>query len=133
MHLERDVITMPKIFDVAAVALLAAYVSGSSCTADAFCAKRTECLSSEENIDLEDDSTRVCATEQKADFASLYANDEIDCHILADALIALQNCQAGLDCDDFSEADLGGKCDDQRDDLSDASDDVSGFECTPQD
>jgi hypothetical protein len=38
----------------------------------------------------------------------------------------------GLKCDDFVEADLGRECDDEREALDDARDDVDGFECSAQ-
>jgi hypothetical protein len=123
---------MKKAAAVVVVALFP-FVIGASCTANSICSKRAQCLDEESDIDLEDDSTRVCIAEYEASLNALNANEEDDCHVLASAQIALDNCRAGLDCDDFLEDDLGGKCDDQLDDLQDAFEDISGLECTAQD
>ena len=116
---------------VVVVALLVA--AGACSPAASFCNKRTQCLDEEANIDLEDDSTQVCIAEYEAGLNALFANEEDDCHTLANAQIAFDNCRSGLDCDDFIEDDFGGKCDDELDDLQDAFDDISGSECSPQD
>ncbi len=118
----------------AVLAALVVFVVGGACsTAEQFCGKRTQCLSEEQDIELEADSTRVCVAEYEGNLAALNANEEDDCHTLAAAELALDNCRSWLDCDDFLEADLGGKCDDQLDDLQDAFDDISGLECSAQD
>ena len=122
-----------KFSAVVVVAALFPFVVGSSCTANSICSKRAQCLSEEADIDLEDDSTRVCVVEYQAGLDALFANEEDDCHTFANAQVALDNCRSGLDCDDFLEDDLGGKCDDQLDDLQDAFDDISGLECSAQD
>ena len=96
----------------------------SGCVAENFCAKRQEC-----DNDLEDDSYGVCVQETNAGFNSLRANKEEECHDLANARANLLACMATLDCDDFEEADLGGKCDDERDDFEDAQNDAD-LECT---
>ncbi|MDP2346057.1 MAG: hypothetical protein Q8O67_34285 [Deltaproteobacteria bacterium] len=124
---------MKKPIAVVVVAVLFPFVVGASCTASSFCNKRAQCLEEEENIDLEDDSTRVCVAEYEGALNALFANEEEDCHTLANAQLALDNCRSGLDCDDFLESDLGGKCDDQLDDLEDAFEDISGFQCSAQD
>ncbi len=115
---------------MAAVAVVALT---SSCTTQNFCAKRTECEAQENDRDLEDDSTRVCAAQFDARINALRANEEQDCQVLADAELALAACQAGLKCDDFFESDLGGECDDEIDDVDDARGDADGLQCTAQD
>jgi hypothetical protein len=100
---------------------LAVVVATVGCTAQNFCAKRQEC-----NDKLEDDSYNVCVEEVSASYNALRANEEDDCQKLADAQLALLACEASLDCDDFEESDLGGKCDDELDDVRDAQDDAGG-------
>lgn len=119
-----------KLLPTLSILLAAVVVVTSGCTSQNFCAKRTECLKEEEDIDLEDDSTRVCAAELDAQINALRANEEDDCHALADALVALRACQANLKCDDFIENDFGGECDDQVDDVEDANEEVNGGECS---
>lgn len=133
MLVERDL--NMKTFSLAAlVALIAVVAVVTGCnTSQNFCAKREECLREDQDTDLEPDSTRVCAVELDGAIATLRANEEEDCQILADAFVALRNCQAGLKCDDFFEGDLGGECDDQLDDLEDAQRDADGLTCTAQD
>lgn len=116
----------PLLAGSAALALL------SGCTASSICNKNAQCQEEENDRDFSDDAPAVCAAEYDARIASLRANEEEECLRLADAIIALDNCRLSLDCDDFLEADLGGKCDDQLDDLEDARDDVDGDECSAQ-
>ena len=136
MLIERD-LNMKTFSRAALVALVAVFAAtafvGGCNTAQNYCAKREECLREDLDTDLEPDSTRVCAVEIDGQIATLRANEEDDCHILADALVALRNCQAGLKCDDFFEGDLGGECDDQLDNFEDARDDADGLTCTAQD
>lgn len=112
---------------------LAAVVTSSACTSQNLCSKQAQCLSEEEDIDLEADSTSVCVAEFDGQIAALRANEEDDCQKLADATVALAACKSGLKCDDFFEADLGGECDDQLDDFEDARNDADGLTCTAQD
>jgi hypothetical protein len=106
------------------IALLLFSVAATGCVGNNFCAKRQEC-----NNDLEDDSYGVCVEEYSGAINSLRANKEEECQILADAQLAFDACRASLDCDDFEEGDLGGKCDDELDDLQDAQRDAEG-ECS---
>jgi len=106
-------------------AAVAVAVLTSACTANSICAKRKEC-----NEDLEDDSVGVCIEEFNTGINALRANKEEVCHILADAQLALSACAASLDCDDFEEADLGGKCDDERDNFEDAIEDAADGDCS---
>jgi hypothetical protein len=99
----------------------------SGCVGNNFCAKRQEC-----NNDLEDDSYAVCVEEFNSGINSLRANKEEECQDLANARLALFACMATLDCDDFEEGDLGGKCDDEIDDVEDAQNDANG-ECSSLD
>jgi len=102
------------------------------CTAQNFCNKSQECQEEENDRRFSDDAAAVCAVDYDTRINALLANEEKECHALADAIVALDNCRLGLDCDDFVEADLGGDCDDQLDDLEDAVRDVDGDECTAQ-
>jgi hypothetical protein len=127
MQRERGLIMKPLLLSLVVVVVVA------GCTAQNVCNRTAQCLDEEADTELEPDSTAVCIAQFDGRIEALRANEEDDCHVLADAVIALANCQAGLDCDDFVEADLGGKCDDQLDDLEDAQEDVSNGECTSQD
>lgn len=118
---------------IGALSLSACFVVVTGCTAQAACNKEAECQNEENDRELEADSTAVCVEQVNGSLAALRANDEEDCQVLADAFEAFLSCKAGLKCDDYFEDDLGGECDDQIDDLQDAQEDVSGFECTAQD
>ncbi len=115
----------PIVTIAAMLALTASLTSG--CVANALCAKRQEC-----NDSLEDDSYAVCVEDYNAGIAALRANKEEECHEVAAAQLAYDACRAGLDCDDFEEGDLGGKCDDERDDFEDAVRDADN-ECSSWD
>lgn len=103
------------------VACVLALVAGCSPSA-AWCAKRQEC-----NDRLEDDSYGVCVEDLRRADRSLRANDEEDCHRLADAQLAFDACRATLSCRDVQDGDYDA-CDDERDRLADAFDDAGG-EC----
>ena len=110
-----------------AAAMLAMLAALSGCTAQAFCNKKQEC-----DDKREDDDPSVCVAEFNRNINVLRANKEDECQKLADATIALASCEASLDCDDFQEADLGQKCDNELDDFRNANDDArSGneFQC----
>lgn len=112
--------------------VLAAFIAClSGCTAQNLCAKKAECAD-ENGDDLAEDSPSVCQANYNGGLSALRANEEEECHILADAQEALDACRAGLKCDDFVEDDLGGECDDERDAYQDALDDVDGIECSAQ-
>jgi hypothetical protein len=114
------------------VTLLTLPLMGTQCTATSICDKNAICQLEENDREFSDDAVAVCAVEYETRINALYANEEDECHRLADAILALDRCRAGLKCDDFVEADLGGECDDQREALEDALDDVDGFECSAQ-
>ena len=115
---------------VVAAGLFATVVGGTACTARSHCAKRAQCLSEEQDVDLESDSIDVCVAEYDGYIAALRANEEPECQALADAQVAFDACRAGLDCNDyFDDNDVKDACKDQYDDLQDAFDDVSGDEC----
>jgi hypothetical protein len=105
---------------------------GTQCTASSFCDKALNCQKEEHDRDFSDDAVAVCAVEYETGINALLANEEEECQRLAQAQIALDNCRIGLKCDDFVEADLGGECDDQLDELEDARDDVDDNECSAQ-
>ncbi|MCC7073915.1 MAG: hypothetical protein IT383_21585 [Deltaproteobacteria bacterium] len=115
----------PNLTLAAPLTLTALIVSG--CVANNLCAKRQEC-----NDSLEDDSYAVCVEDYNAGINALRANKEEECYELAAAQLAYDACRAALDCDDFEEGDLGGKCDDERDDYEDALGDADN-ECTSWD
>lgn len=110
-----------------AAALALTVVVATGCVAYSLCAKRQEC-----NDSLEDDSYAVCVEDYNAGINALNANKEEECHALASAQLAYDACRAALDCDDFEEGDLGGKCDDELDDYQDALQDADN-ECTSWD
>lgn len=110
---------------VSALALCSVALGG--CVANNLCAKRQEC-----NDSLEDDSYAVCVESYNAGVNGLRANKETECQELVAAMVAYDACRAALDCDDFEEADLGGKCDDERDDYEDAFNDADN-ECSSLD
>ena len=117
------------------VALASLSLMGASCTARSICTKTQECEEQENDRSFSDDAAAVCEVEYNARINALNANEEDECHALADAIEALDRCRVGLKCDDFVEADLGGECDDESKALSDAFDNVSvGFsgECSAQ-
>lgn len=100
----------------------------SGCTAQALCAKQAECAEDPPGDDFE----RICQIRYDGDLRALRANKEEECHEFARAKEALDACRAQLDCDDFLESDLGGKCDDQIDDFEDAFEDIDD-DCSSRD
>jgi hypothetical protein len=115
-----------------AVAALTLPLMGTQCTARSICDKSLQCQEEENDRSFSDDAPAVCAVEYEANISALYANEEEECHRLADAIQALDGCRLNLKCDDFVEQDLGGECDDERDAVDDARDDVDGIECSAQ-
>lgn len=117
----------------AVLAVVAALpLMGAGCTAQNICNMSRECQEEENDRTFSDDAAAVCAVDYDTRINALYANEEDECHALADAILALDNCKVGLKCDDFVEGDLGGECDDEVDDLDDAARDVDGDECSAQ-
>lgn len=116
---------------VAVGVALAPLSVGVGCTAEQVCTREAQCLAEEEDVDLESDSTNVCVAEYNGRIGALRANEEPECHALADALVAFDVCRASLDCNDyFDDADVEDACEDQFDDLKKAFDDVNGDECS---
>jgi hypothetical protein len=114
--------------------LLASLACLASCSGgDFFCRKQAQCLAEEGFPELEDDSVGVCVVQYNGSIAALRANEEPECHVLADAILAVDACRAGLDCNDFFEQDdFSEACDNVLDDLDDALDDVDDGRCTAQ-
>jgi hypothetical protein len=111
--------------------LLTVLVGVTACTARTHCAKRAQCLSEEQDVDLQSDSVDVCVAEYDGYIAALRANEEPECQALADAQVAFDLCRASLDCNDyFDDNNVKDACKDQLDDLQDAFNDVSGDECS---
>lgn len=105
--------------------ILALLAFGSGCTANQVCAQRQEC-----NDKLEADSQAVCVEQYNRGINSLRANSEEECLILADAVLAFDNCLLQLDCNDLDDqADVEDACGNEQDDLRDAIDDENG-ECS---
>jgi hypothetical protein len=119
--------------------VLAVLMLATACDVpSAFCSKRAECLQQDQGVQLEPDSIAVCAANVDAFDKALRANTEPECTALADADRALLACRAGLSCDDFSEADLGRKCEAEQDAFDLAERDVDELrgglaECTALD
>ena len=106
-----------------------ALLSTSACSpAGAICEKEKECASDPPGEDF----VRVCTISVDGNYRALNANSEEDCRTYASARQAYDACRATLDCDDYRESDLGGKCDDERDALEDAFDDA-GDDCSALD
>lgn len=106
-------------------ALLAVLAALGGCTANQVCAQRQDC-----NDRLEEDSEGVCVASYNAAIDTLRANSEEECHRLADAILARDNCLLQLDCNDLDdEADREDACGDELDDVRDAAEDADD-ECT---
>jgi hypothetical protein len=92
----------------------------------------------------DDDSAAVCTVNVDSELSALRANEETECHALADALERFHACVAsefaskpdgcnalfGGDEPQLTEAD--GPCDDEFDDVQDARSDINGDECSSQ-
>jgi hypothetical protein len=92
----------------------------------------------------DDDSAAVCSVNVDTEIAALRANEEKECHALADALERFHACVAaefaksndgcaalfGGDEPELTEAD--GPCDDEFDDVQDARADINDEECSSQ-
>jgi hypothetical protein len=117
---------------LSAVVLVLAAVP--ACTpARSYCQKQAQCLDEEQDVQLESDSVNVCIAEYDGQIATLNANEEPECRILAQAILDFDACRASLDCNDFfDDNDIEDACGDQRDALNDAFEDVNGDECLPQ-
>jgi hypothetical protein len=83
----------------------------------AVCAKRAECAADPPGPDFR----RICEINYAGNLRSLRANREEVCQVLATARVAFDACKSELDCGDFNEADLGGNCRVEFDDLQEAS------------
>jgi hypothetical protein len=104
---------------------IAVAAAASGCTANQVCAQRQEC-----NDSLEDDSQNVCVAAYNAEIDRLRANSEEECHRLADAILAADNCLLQLDCNDLDDGDdREDACGDELDDVRDARDDADN-ECS---
>ncbi len=88
------------------------------------CQKQEECSNDAKGKEF----VEVCSIQYDGSINALRANKETSCQDLANAQLALDACRAALDCDDFNESDLGGKCDKELENLNDANDDA-GSEC----
>ena len=100
---------------LASVGLSACGSSGS-----AICAKYAECSADPPGADFQ----QICETRYGAEIDALNQNDEQECAELANAKLAFDACRSTLTCDDFTEGDLGGECDDEIDDYQDAYEDA---------
>lgn len=98
-----------------AILLFGAVALAGGCVDQSFCSKRQSC-----DDKLNADDEQVCVATQDAQIATLRANKEQECQALADAVLNLEGCAAGLSCSDFKDSNLGGNCDDQKAKLKDA-------------
>ena len=98
-----------------AVAILVIAVTGCG-VAGPICAKRAQCAADPPGPDFQ----RICEINYDGQIRSLRANREEVCGAQADAQLALDLCKVELDCGDFNEADLGGNCAPEREDLQEA-------------
>ena len=94
----------------------------------ALCQKEEECADDNKG----DEFVQICTIQYDGAIQALRTNKEGECQSLADAQLAFDACRAALDCDDFTEADLGQKCDDEKRDLDNAVDDARN-DCTSLD
>jgi hypothetical protein len=103
---------------------LAAVLPTVACNpGDAMCAKVEECF--DDDVDFEDDFQAICQEENRAQEDILRANEEDDCHVLADTKNAWYACLNGLECNDLEdELQEADECEDQYDDYVDAQQDV---------
>jgi len=109
---------------IAAVFFASFSLVAAGCTAEAICEKENECASDPPGPDF----IGICTTVKRGQIEAYKANDEEVCQVLAEATLAYDACRAQLDCDDYNESDLGGRCDDEGDDLRDAFEDAQS-EC----
>jgi hypothetical protein len=77
-----------------------------------------------------DDSVDVCTVQQDGSVQALRANEEEECQVAAEKLEIFMACIATEFADDNDGCDvLESKCEDERDDVNDALDDIDGNEC----
>jgi hypothetical protein len=118
-----------RLFLLPLAIIIAATAGCLGLEARSFCDKRAECAD-ERGDRLAPDSVDVCVVNFETQMNALYANDEPECHDLADTLRRLRSCQVGLRCRDFDSSDNDGECRDERLDVEDARDRIRGDECT---
>lgn len=129
--------------------VLAALSTGCSssrgyCAAAADCDREILGVPIFDDAGNDDDSAGVCVANIDANLAALRANEEPECHALADALERFYACVASEfaskpdGCDalfggDEPQLTAGdGPCDDEFDDAQDARADINGDECSSQ-
>jgi hypothetical protein len=134
---------------VVSLSLLAALSTACSsskvyCDAAADCDREFLGVPIPDDAGNDDDSAAVCTANVDANLAALRANEEPECHALADALERFHACVAAEfakkpdGCDaifggnepQLTEAD--GPCDDEFDDVQGARSDINGDECSSQ-
>lgn len=102
----------------------------ASCSESAaYCQRSVEC--SEDTGDDSDegaDDVAVCSAQTDGLLRALRANAEPECTALANAISALNACRAQLSCDDFDATENNGECQDERDGVGDACDDIRDAE-----
>jgi hypothetical protein len=121
--------------------VLAAQVAGCS-PVNGYCAAAGECDSNGnllvfDPVGDDDDSVNVCIAQTEGQLRALRANEEEECHKLADALEVYYACVARVfaedaddACDGFELLNNDNPCDDELDDVNDAQNDVDGDECS---
>lgn len=99
---------------------IVASVSGCPSVPASFCAKADECAEDPPG----DDFPAICTVQVQGDLDALRANDEEECHEVAEAKEILMACLTNLTCGDLNDVDYGGECEDERDDYLDAFSDA---------
>ncbi len=94
--------------------------AGCSPAGPSVCAKYAECASDPPGPDFQS----VCETRYRGEINALRANDESECHDLANAKEAFDLCRAGMDCTDFRDGDYDAACEDEYDAYVDAFEDA---------
>ncbi len=106
-------------------ALLGTFALSGCTPAQAVCERARECQPDPPGEDF----VAICQTRYDGQLNAYRANKEEECHVLADAKLALDACRAQIDdCDDFNDSDErgydGNECEQEHDDYFDAFDDV---------
>jgi hypothetical protein len=121
----------------APVALALASLTGCAAATTSYCEAQADCerdflgVVVPDRAGSADDSVAVCAANQNTTIASLRANEEEDCHAVADATEVYMACiaQAFADNDDGCAV-LQDECASELDDIDDALGNIDGDECS---
>lgn len=118
-------------------ALLASGLVGACSPARGFCEANADCRREILGVEIPDsagsadDSIAVCTANQEGQVRALRANEELECRAAADAIEAFQACIGAAFADNTDGCEvLDEDCDDERDDMNDALEDIDGDECS---